>query len=189
MRPVGWMLASRERVLPEADAPRQRRSAGERGAALVEFSMILPILASLLMGVVTGGSAYHRKITMTDAVREGARFGATSENTSNFATAVRDRTLQLSSSELGTDNICVQLVKAGSPETIVRSWYPPSGGGSCPAEFGAPPASPTMAAGFCVVKVWSHRTARLEALFFNQNIDLTARAVAAYERGTTAGVC
>jgi Flp pilus assembly protein TadG len=145
------------------------------------------VLSSLLMGTVTGGAAYHRKITMTDAVREGSRFGATLNDTSSFAASVRDRTVQLSTTELGNDNVCVQLVRAGSPDTVVRSYYP--GGGSCPSSFGGTPETPTVATGYCVVKVWANRQSELQAFFFTRTLELTAKSVAAYERGATPGVC
>jgi Flp pilus assembly protein TadG len=177
MRHVGWSLA-----------PRRRATRGdERGAALIEFALILPVLASLLMGTVTGGAAYYEKITMTDAVREGSRFGATLTDGTGFGTSVRDRTVQLATSELGNADVCVQLVRAGSPETVVRSWSP--SGGSCPASVGTAPATPSMPSGYCVVKVWSHRTATLQAFFFTRTLELTAKSVAAYERGATPGVC
>ncbi|MGH9003083.1 MAG: TadE/TadG family type IV pilus assembly protein, partial [Acidimicrobiia bacterium] len=147
---------------------------------------IMPVLASLLLGTVTGGAAYYQKITMTDAVREGSRFGATLSDSSDFATSVRDRTVQLSTGELANGQVCIQLVRAGSPATVVRSWYP-GGGSSCP--FGSVPDTPTMSSGYCVVKVWAQRTAELQAFFFTRSIDLTAKSVAAYERGATPGVC
>ncbi|MGH3116310.1 MAG: TadE/TadG family type IV pilus assembly protein [Gaiellales bacterium] len=166
-----------------------RRWVDGRGAAMVEFAFILPVLMAMLLGTVTGGIAYHEKIAMADAVREGARFGATLTDGTGFATSVRDRTEQLSAGELGHDDVCVQLVRAGSPDTVVRSYYPTSGGGSCPASFGSAPPTPSMPGGYCVVKVWAHRTADLQAFFFTKAVDLKAKAVAAYERGATAGVC
>jgi Flp pilus assembly protein TadG len=146
----------------------------------------MPVLASLMLGTVTGGAAYHRKITMTDAVREGSRFGATLNETSTFGSSVRDRTVQLSTGEVTNADVCVQLVRAGSPETVVRSWYP-GGGSSCP--FGSVPDSPSVSSGYCVVKVWTQRTSQLQAFFFTRSIDLKAKSVAAYERGATPGVC
>lgn len=49
----------------------------ERGAALVEFALILPVLMALLLGMFTGGLAYNSKITVTGATREASRYGAT----------------------------------------------------------------------------------------------------------------
>lgn len=188
MRQVGWARAPRGRASRGTPATLRRGPDGERGAALIEFAFILPILMSLLLGTATGGIAYNRKISMTDAVREGSRFGATLNDSLGFATSVRDRTQQLSSPELGIDDICVQLVRAGSPETVVRSYYP-NGGSSCPPSFGSIPQTPDMPAGYCVVKVWAHVTTDLQAFFFTSTLDLKAKGVAAYERGATAGVC
>ena len=186
MRQMGWAPAPRGRARCGSAPSSRRRRDGERGAALIEFALLMPVLASLLLGTVTGGAAYHRKITMTDAVREGSRFGATLNNTSSFGTAVRDRTVQLSTGELENDDVCVQLVEAGSPDTVKRSWYP-GGGSSCP--FGSAPDTPAMSSGYCVVKVWAQRTSELQAFFFTRSIELPAMSVAAYERGATPGVC
>ena len=45
----------------------------QRGANLVEFAMVLFILALLLMGVIDFGRAFHTYVTITNAAREGAR--------------------------------------------------------------------------------------------------------------------
>lgn len=50
----------------------------ERGAALVEFAIVLPLLVLLLFGVVEFGRAYNARIELTSAVREGARAAALS---------------------------------------------------------------------------------------------------------------
>ena len=49
-----------------------RRTAGQ---GLVEFALLLPILALLLVGVFDLGRAFHVLITLNNASREAARFG------------------------------------------------------------------------------------------------------------------
>jgi Flp pilus assembly protein TadG len=159
------------------------RRASERGAALVEFALILPIVVSLLMGLVTGGLAYNKKIAITDSVRGAARYGATLADSSTFATSVRDRLVQLSATELSASDVCVQLIRGGSTEVVVRSWYASSSNSSCPSTFGTAPATPTVSDGYCVVKVWGMKEATLQAVFFNSDLRLKAGSVAAYERG------
>jgi Flp pilus assembly protein TadG len=44
---------------------------------LVEFAIILPVLGALLIGMLSGGMAYSRKLSLTNGAREGARYGAT----------------------------------------------------------------------------------------------------------------
>lgn len=48
-------------------------SRNERGAAMVEFAIVLPLLLLLLFGIVEFGRAYNVKVQLTGAVREGAR--------------------------------------------------------------------------------------------------------------------
>jgi hypothetical protein len=50
---------------------------GERGAQLVEFAVVLPLLLALVLGIVTGGMALSRDNALKNAAREGARYGAT----------------------------------------------------------------------------------------------------------------
>jgi len=45
----------------------------ERGANLVEFALVLFVLALLMMGVVDFGRAFYSYIAVTNAAREGAR--------------------------------------------------------------------------------------------------------------------
>ena len=54
----------------------QRRHRDERGAAVVEFVLILPILVLFVFGIIEFGRAYSARIQLTSAVREGARAGA-----------------------------------------------------------------------------------------------------------------
>jgi Flp pilus assembly protein TadG len=53
--------------------PACARRASERGAALVEFAMILPLLLVVIAGVVDFGLAFQRYEVVTNAAREGAR--------------------------------------------------------------------------------------------------------------------
>jgi Flp pilus assembly protein TadG len=53
-----------------------RRRKGERGQALVEFSMVAVVFFILVFGVIDFGMALHSWITVTNSAREGARFGA-----------------------------------------------------------------------------------------------------------------
>jgi Flp pilus assembly protein TadG len=48
----------------------------QQGAAAVEFALLLPILAVLLFGAVEFGAILYDKAVVTNASREGARFGA-----------------------------------------------------------------------------------------------------------------
>jgi|CZKT01.1.fsa_nt_gi Flp pilus assembly protein TadG len=51
----------------------------ERGAAAVEFALLLPVLLLLLFGIIDFGRALNAQITLTQAAREGARLAALGE--------------------------------------------------------------------------------------------------------------
>ena len=172
--------------------PRHRftlQEAPERGAALVELALILPVLMALLLGTVSGGASYNKKVALTDSVRAASRFGATLSDTTNLGSLVAQRLQQVAATELTTADVCVELVRKGSPDTVVSHWYTSAGGSSCPATFGSAPATPTMTDGFCVVKVWGMKDSTLQTFFFTSNLKLKAGSVAAYERGSVPGVC
>jgi len=50
---------------------------GERGQALVEMALVLPLFLVLVLGIVDFGRAYQQHITVSGAAREGARLGVT----------------------------------------------------------------------------------------------------------------
>lgn len=55
----------------------RRDETRQRGAALVEFALLLPLLLVLMLGVVSVGIAYNHQISLTHAAREASRFAAT----------------------------------------------------------------------------------------------------------------
>jgi Flp pilus assembly protein TadG len=48
----------------------------ERGASLVEFAFVVPLLTLFLFGIVQFGIAYDKQQSVNSASREGARLGA-----------------------------------------------------------------------------------------------------------------
>jgi Flp pilus assembly protein TadG len=65
-----------------ATTKNRRRSgdgAPDRGAAAVEFALLLPVLLLLVFGLIDMGRALNAQITLTQAAREGARLAALSE--------------------------------------------------------------------------------------------------------------
>jgi len=56
---------------------RTRRFVSERGQALVETAIVLPIVVLLLLSMVDGGRIFYAWIVTTNGAREGARVAAT----------------------------------------------------------------------------------------------------------------
>jgi Flp pilus assembly protein TadG len=50
-----------------------RARPGEKGAAAVEFAIILPLLLLIIAGIVDFGRAFFTQVVLTNAAREGAR--------------------------------------------------------------------------------------------------------------------
>ena len=53
---------------------------GDRGATLVEFAVVLPLIIVLVMGIAEFSLAFKDWLTINHASREGARAGATAAN-------------------------------------------------------------------------------------------------------------
>jgi Flp pilus assembly protein TadG len=66
------------------------RMRNEQGAQLVEFAFVLPLLLMILMGIITGGIAFNRNISVDNAAREAARYGATLPVESGMSTWLND---------------------------------------------------------------------------------------------------
>ena len=62
-------------------ATRRSKTNGERGAALIEVALTLPILLLVAIGIFEFGRAYQTWQILTNAAREGARVAVISENT------------------------------------------------------------------------------------------------------------
>lgn len=155
---------------------RERRD--QRGAAAVEFALVVPILIMLLIGVVTTAMTYSDHLSATNAVREGARYGAAADvSSSSWATSVRDRVKQVyfNSGVTVTDSqICVRLVTADgttATETL---------GTDC----GTAPTVPSgMAAGSCAVLVWMQRPETIDLIVAPRlQFNISADSVAYYGR-------
>lgn len=151
-----------------ATARRRARARSSRGAAAVEFALILPLLVMLLVGTVTIGLTYSRGIALTDSVREGARFGATADASApTWATDVisQERAAQGDDADSATA-ICVQLMKvtATVPNPTGTPVAPPTcsqGTFGTPALATSDPAFPAVPSGApvgsCVVQVLAAR--------------------------------
>ena len=119
-------MRSLQIVLPSAVRGRELparpgRGRGDGGAALVEFAIILPLLAMLVFGMLTGGMVMNRKLSLTHATREAARYGATVPidqlgTPDAWAEHVRDVAVERSGGVLEAAQICVSLMDGTTVE-------------------------------------------------------------------------
>ena len=163
-----------------------RRETDQRGASAVEFALVLPFLCLVLFGMITTGLSYNDHLSVSNAVREGGRFGAAVDYTqAGWATSVRDRVKAVYYNKGGTltdAQICVKIVPKSGVLAGASAWA----GSNCGPEpvF----ATTSMAAGSCVVKVWVRKPAGIDLLIFpTMNFNVGAKSVAYY--GRTVGGC
>lgn len=57
-----------------------RRRQPDRGAAAVEFALVMPLLLLVVFGLIDFGRMLNAQITLTEAAREGARANALSSS-------------------------------------------------------------------------------------------------------------
>jgi Flp pilus assembly protein TadG len=68
----------------------RRLRKNERGAAMLEFAIVIPFLLLLLMGIVEFGWIFNGYITLTGSAREGARLAVVGAEESEIREAVRN---------------------------------------------------------------------------------------------------
>jgi hypothetical protein len=136
----------------------------------------------LLFGLITTGLVFSDHLSATNAVREGARYGAATDiNSPDWAESTRDRVKQVYFNEAGADpsndQICVRLVsEAGAAPA-------PWAGADCGAPPDGEPTPASMAAGSCAVVVWMRRPATIRLLVLPALVfEIGAESVAYYGR-------
>jgi Flp pilus assembly protein TadG len=88
---------------------------------LVEFALIFPFLAMLLFGMLTGGLVLNRRMAVSQASREGARYGATVPTDQctpiancggrTWAKQVQSVAVSRAGGSVQAANVCVALVE------------------------------------------------------------------------------
>ncbi len=83
----------------------RRITRDETGQTMAEFAIVLPVLCVLLFGIIQFGIVFNNYVTLTDAVRAGARTAAVSRSdgdpTGATTSAVRSSAADLNQTNLG----------------------------------------------------------------------------------------
>ncbi|MFB0536889.1 MAG: TadE/TadG family type IV pilus assembly protein [Anaerolineae bacterium] len=99
----------------------KKASQRERGQGLVEMALVLPFLLVLVVGIVEGGVALNRQLTVVNAAREGARLGANGADNED----IYDQTLLATSGmfEFTEENAVVAVIHAETDDTgAISRW-------------------------------------------------------------------
>ncbi|MUN07424.1 pilus assembly protein [Agromyces luteolus] len=82
------------------------RVRSERGAAAVEFALVLIPLLVLLLGIIEFGYVFNQQLTVTNAAREGARVLAITRDTGDATTAALNAAASLQSTPAISTSSC-----------------------------------------------------------------------------------
>ena len=106
--------------------PQRLRSSD--GQTMVEFALVLPLLALLLFGVIQFGIVFNHYLDLTDAVRAGARVAAVSRQTSDPSgpSAVAAAAVIQSAGDITIDPAKVTVNSGWQPgdDVTVQAAYP-----------------------------------------------------------------
>jgi len=97
-------LSGRTAAPTDTEQPTDRRARRSRGQAMVEFTLILPCLMLLILGIYQFGQTYADYIQVTNAARDGGRKALVSRGDANGVadtiTAAKNATWWLNTSNI-----------------------------------------------------------------------------------------
>ncbi|MGH9003198.1 MAG: TadE/TadG family type IV pilus assembly protein [Acidimicrobiia bacterium] len=157
----------------------------ERGAALVEFALILPVLVVITFGMIGAGIAYNHKMDITYAAREGARYGSTLPLTqcsgspnpcgsATWAQLIRTVVVERAGGDVTAADVCVALVHGSSATATTPTSSYTTGGGVCFPESGGDAGNRVQ------VKI-TKADDEIDAVFFQIPVTITSQATGKFE--------
>jgi Flp pilus assembly protein TadG len=107
---------------------RLRNFRSQRGQALVEFAIVIPLLLMVMLGIYQFGVVYNNWVTLTDAARAGARQAAVSRGLADPSGTTIAR-VKASATDLDQSKLGVTVTPANGSwtqgaDTTVQATYP-----------------------------------------------------------------
>jgi Flp pilus assembly protein TadG len=119
----------------QQDATTDRPGERERGSALVEMAMVLPLLLILVLGVVDFGFMINRTTLISNASREGAREAAFGGTAADIEAAVRSAAWSLVQIDLNVSVTCTKADGTACPGVSYDSESEPGGSAIVSIEY------------------------------------------------------
>lgn len=167
-----------------------RQGRGDRGVAVVEFALVLPVLMMLLLGMISGGTAWNQSQSLGSGVRVAGRYAATlpipatSLEMDAWLDSIAARAVSASEGEFGVDVAgrftCVAFVDPAGPlpdETGSRQ----TTGTAAPVSGTTPCFEDGQGETSRRVQVVLQRTGVLDIGFYRQPLELRREVVYRYE--------
>ena len=101
----------------------RRHPRGERGQAMVELALVLPVLLLLLLGIAQFGLIFSSQLTLQNAVREGARIGAVGGDDAAIDNAVLNAASTLDPNKLSVTVSPDQTGRVQGAQVVVSADY------------------------------------------------------------------
>jgi Flp pilus assembly protein TadG len=101
---------------PEGTRHRPWRRGQRRGAAMVEFAIVVPLLLLLVMGIMEFGMVMHDYLMLVHATREAARTAAIGQPVSK----IKDRVIAAA----GLPNLRPDMVQVDTMDPNTNAWVP-----------------------------------------------------------------
>ena len=99
----------------------------DRGAAAVEFALILPILLTLVFGIIEFGRIYNAQIVFSNAAREAARTMAITKDATEASSAAQNvaagYTIAVDAGTCPTSESQVTSTVTGQLDLLTGNWF------------------------------------------------------------------
>jgi Flp pilus assembly protein TadG len=102
----GGEIVSTVEMAGDAAVPVAQARRGDRGAVIVEFAFVMPLLAALVFGILDFGFMINRDTQVNNAAREGAREGTLNPVSSDIEAVVRSQLSDLDQTHLTVTVTC-----------------------------------------------------------------------------------
>ena len=105
--------------------PREMSKKSERGQTMVEFAIVLPVMLMVLFAMIQFGITFKNYLSLTDAVRAGARVAAVSRQAPDPVGAATTK-VYAAAADLDTSKLNVSVVSTWEPgeKVAVTATYP-----------------------------------------------------------------
>jgi Flp pilus assembly protein TadG len=102
---------------------RRHDRAGQSGASAVEFAVLLPLLIMLVFGIIAFGMAFAQELSLSNAARQGARYGVVETRTcADIEAHVKDAVSTLG---LSPGEVTVTVSRGASETALDWTWPSP----------------------------------------------------------------
>lgn len=91
----------------------------EKGAAAVEFALLLPVLVMIVFGIFEFGIAYNNYIALTHAARESVRLAAVGKDSTYIEEHVTQMSPSVSIESIAIDPLNPSDRVVGEPVTVI----------------------------------------------------------------------